>query len=102
MAMMTVMIDDGDDGWIYSMKILNNVLVADAFAISRIPTQSPPFTKMGEDDPRYAAPPPGRPVQVRHQHHHAEDVAVAVAERVDEADAREKKNIKTASFIDLS
>ena len=95
MAMMTGRIDDGDlgDDWIYSMKMLNNVLGVDAFATSRIPIQSPPCTKMGEDDPRYDAPPPERPVQARHRPHHAEDVVVDehVAEPVDGVDAREKK-----------
>ena len=79
------------------MKMLNNVLGEDVFATSRIPIQSLPCTKMGEDDRRYAAPPPERPVQVRHPHHHhhyAEDVAAAAAERVDGVDAREKKDIK--------
>ena len=41
-----------------------------------------------------AAPPSERPAQVRHPPHHAEDVAVAVAERVDVVDAREKKRYK--------
>ena len=56
--------------------------------------------KMGEDDPRCAAPLLERPAQVRHRPHHVEDVAVAgdVAELVDEVDAREKKDIKTTSF----
>ena len=42
--------------------------------------------------------PPERPVRVRHHphHHHAEDVAVA--ERVDGVDAREKKRYKN-SFL---
>ena len=72
------------------MKMVNNVLGADVFAISRIPIQSPRSTKIGEVDPRYAAPPPERPTQVRHHHHHhhhhhhAKDVAVAVVEREDE------------------
>ena len=56
---------------------------------------------MGEDDPRYDAPPPERPVQARHPPHHAEGVAVAepVAEPVDEVDAHEKKVIKTGTFL---
>ena len=54
----------------------------------------------GEDDPLCAAPPPECPAQVRHPLHHAEDVAVA--ERVDVADAREKKDIKTFSSIQQS
>ena len=45
---------------------------------------------MGEDDPPYAAHPPERPIQVHHDHH-AEDGAVAVAEHVDGADAREQR-----------
>ena len=76
------------------MKMLNNVLGADAFAISRIPIQSPPFTKMGEVDPPCAAPPPERPVQVHR--HHTEDVAVAVAEHADGVDAREQKRYKNS------
>ena len=45
---------------------------------------------MGEVDLPCAARSPERPVQVRHRHH-AEDGAVAAAERVDGVDAREKK-----------
>ena len=73
--------------------MLNNVLGADAFATSRTPIQSPPFTKIGEVDRQYAAPPPELPVQVHR--HHAEDVAVAVAvaEHADGVDAREQKKI---------
>ena len=82
------------------MKMLNNVLEVDAFATSRIPTQSPPCTKMGEDDPPCAAPPPEHPVQVHHRPHHAEDVAERVAEPVDEVDAH-KKVIKTVTFLPL-
>ena len=55
---------------------------------------SPPFTKMGEVDRRYAAPPPEPPVQVHR--HHAEDVAVAVAEHADGVDAREQKRYKNS------
>ena len=81
--------------------MLNNVLEADAFEISRIPIQSPRSTKKGEGDPRCAAPPPERPVQVHRCPHHVE--VVAVAERVDEVDAREqKKAIKTAASIQPS
>ena len=38
---MMTMIDDVDygDGWICSMKMLNNVLGADVFEISRLPIQ---------------------------------------------------------------
>ena len=36
---------------------------------------------MEEVDPLGAAPPPARPVQVRPHRHHAEDGAVAAAER---------------------
>ena len=64
------------------MKMLNNVLAADAFATSRTPIQSPRSTKMGEGDPRCVARPPERPAQV-HPDHHAEDGAVA--EHVDGA-----------------
>ena len=74
------------------MKMLNNVLEADVFATSRTPIQSPRSTKMGEGDLRCVARPPERPAQV-HQDHHAEDGAVAVAEHVDEVDAREQKKI---------
>ena len=69
------------------MKMLNNVLEGGAFAISRIPIQSPQCTKMGEVVLPCAAPPPELPAQVHH--HHAEDLAVAVAENVDGVDARE-------------
>ena len=73
--------------------MLNNVLEAGVFEISRIPIQWPRSTKKGEGDLLCAALPPERPAQVRHppHHHHAEYVAVAVAERVDGVDAREKK-----------
>ena len=64
------------------MKMLNNGLGADVFAISRTPIQSPQSTKMEEGDRRYAARPPEPPVQV-HPDHHAEDGAVAVDEPVD-------------------
>ena len=79
------------------MKMLDDVLEADVFAISRTPIQSPPCTKMGEGDPRCAVRPPERPAQVHHGHH-AEDGAVVVAEHADGVDAREK-DIKTASFL---
>ena len=55
---------------------------------------------MEEGDLRYVARPPERPAQV-HQDHHAEDGAVAVAEHVDEVDAREK-DIKTVASLPLS
>lgn len=90
------------------MKTLNNVLEAGVFEISRIPIQRPRSTKKGEGDLLCAALPPERPAQVRqhhhyhHHHHHAEDVAVAVAERVDGVNALEKKDIKTASLIQPS
>ena len=72
------------------MKMLNNVLEGGAFAISRIPIQSPRCTKMGEAVLPCAAPLREPPVQVHHCHP-AEDVAVAeaVAEPVDGVDARE-------------
>ena len=47
--------------------------------------------KKVEGDPLYTVPRPERPVQVHH--HHAEDVDVAVAERVDVVDDRKKKKI---------
>ena len=76
------------------MKMLNNVLGADVFAISHTPIQSPQSTKMGEGDLRCVARPPEPPAQV-HQDHHAEDGAVAEhadgAEHADEVDAREQK-----------
>ena len=58
------------------MKMLNNGLEVDGFAISRTPIPSPRSTKMGEGDRRCAARPPAHPVQV-HPDHHAEDGAVA-------------------------
>ena len=81
------------------MKMLNNVLEVDAFAILRIPIQSRPCMKMGEDDLQYVARLLERPVQVRHPPHHAEDVAVA--EPVDGVDAPKKKVIKTVTFLPL-
>ena len=72
------------------MKMLNNGLGADVFAISRTPIQSPRSTKMGEGDLRCAAHPPEPPVQV-HPDHHVEDGAAAVAEDADGADAREQR-----------
>ena len=83
------------------MKMLKNVLEGDAFATSRIPIPSRPCMKR-EADLRYVAPRREPPVQVRPLHHHAEDVAVAVAEPVDGVDARDyekKKDIKTGSFL---
>ena len=47
-----------------------------------------------EGDPLYAAARPKRPAQVHH--HHAEDVHVAVAERVDVVDDREKNIYKNS------
>ena len=64
------------------MKMFNNVLEGDAFAISRIPIPSPRCTKMEEAVLPCAAPLREPPVQV----HHAEDVAVA--EHVDGVDDR--------------
>ena len=64
------------------MKMLNNGLGADVFAISRTPIPSPQSTKMGEGDRQCAARPPERPAQV-HQDPHVEDGAVAVAEHAD-------------------
>ena len=58
------------------MKMLNNGLGADGFAISRTPIPSPRSTKMGEGDRPCAARPPEPPVQV-HPDLHAEDGAVA-------------------------
>ena len=88
--MMMTTIDGGDegDGWICSMKMLNNVLGADVFATSRRPIPSPRSTKMGEGDLRCAARPPEPPAQV-HQDHYAEDAAVA--EHADGVVAREKR-----------
>ena len=79
------------------MKMLINGLESDAYAISRIPTPSPPCTKMEEVDPRCAAPPPARPVQVHPHRHHAEDGAVA--ECVDGVDAVEQKAIKNSELL---
>ena len=79
------------------MKMLNNVLEVDVFAISRTPIQSSPCTKIGEGDLLCAARPPERPAQVHHDHH-AEDGAAAVAEHVDGVDVREK-DIKTAASL---
>ena len=80
------------------MKVLNDVLEADVFEISRIPIQRPRSTKKGQGDLLFAALPPERPAKVRqhHQHQHTEDVAVDVV------DAREKTDIKTASSIQPS
>ena len=81
------------------MKMLNNGLGADVFAISRTPIPSPRSTKMGEGDRRYAAHPPERPAQV-HPDHHAEDEAVAEhvdgVEPADGAYAREQKGYKNS------
>ena len=73
------------------MKMFDNVLEGGALVISRLPIQSPRFTKMGEVFPPCAVPPPEHPAQVRHLHHHAEEVAVAVDEHVDVVDDREQK-----------
>ena len=62
------------------MKMLNNGLEVDGFAISRTPIQSPRSTKRVVV-PRCAARPPEPPAQV-HPDHHAEDGAVVVAEHV--------------------
>ena len=79
------------------MKMLNNGLGADVFAISRTPIPSPRSTKMGEGDRRCAARLPERPVQV-HPDHHAEDGAMAEhVDGVEPADgvyAREQKGYK--------
>ena len=72
------------------MKMLNNGLGADGFAISRTPIQSARSTKIGEGDLRCAAHPPEPPVQA-HPDHHAEDGAVAVVEHADGADALEPR-----------
>ena len=82
------------------MKMLNNGLVVDGFAISRTPIQSPRSTKMEEGDLRCAAHPPEPPVQVHPDHHHVEDGAAAVAEHADGAD--DEKDIKTVSFLQSS
>ena len=71
------------------MKMLKNGLEVDAFAISRIPIQSPRSTKRA-DVPRCAARPPARPVHDPH----AEDEAVAVAEPVDEVTVLRKTEKK--------
>ena len=52
-----------------------------------------------EADRRYVARRREPPAQVRPLHHPAEAVAVAVAEPVDGVDDREKKDIKTGSFL---
>ena len=54
-------------------------------------------TKKAEGDPLCAAPRLEPPVQVHHPHHHAEDVAMAVAEHVDGLE--EGYNRKTAPFL---
>ena len=74
------------------MKMLKNGLEADVFATSRIPIPSPRSTKR-EVDPRCAAPPPERRVHP----HHAEAVAVGVAEPVAVAvhEVCEQKRYKT-------
>ena len=61
------------------MKMLKNGLEVDGFATSRTPIQSPRSTKRVVV-PRCAARPPEPPAQVHPDHHHAEDVAVVVAE----------------------
>ena len=75
------------------MKMRNNVLGADVFAISRIPIQSPPSMKMEEGDPQCVARPPEPPAQAHHDHH-AEDGAVVVAEHADGVDG--EKDIKNS------
>ena len=81
------------------MKMLKNGLEADASATSRIPIPSPPSTKR-VDVLRCAARPPARPA---HDHHdpHVEDEAVAEDAAVDEVPGlrKQKKGIKTASFL---
>ena len=74
--------------------MLNSMPEEGVFELSRIRIRSPRSTKKVEGDPLYTVPRPERPVQVHH--HHAEDVDVAVAERVDVVDDRKKKDIKTA------
>lgn len=77
------------------MRMLNCVPEEGVFELSRIRIRSPWSTKKVESDPLYAEPRPERPAQVHH--HHAEDVDVAMAERVDVVNDREKKkDIKTA------
>ena len=63
------------------MKMLKNGLEVDGFATSRTPIPSLPSTKRVVV-PRCAARPPEPPAQV-HPDHHAEAVAVAVAEHAD-------------------
>ena len=46
---------------------------------------------MAEGDPLCTTPRLEPPVQVHPSHHHAEDVAVALAKRADVVDAREKR-----------
>ena len=76
------------------MKMLNNGLGADVFAISRTPIPSPQSTKMGEGDRRCAAHPP-EPLVQAHPDHHVEDEAVAEhvdgVEHADGAYAREPR-----------
>ena len=87
------------------MKMLNNGLGADVFAISRTPIQSPRSTKMGEGDRRCAARPPERLVQV-HPDHHTEDgavvehVAAVVVEHADEVVVlrKQKKRYKNSGL----
>ena len=90
------------------MKMLNNGLEVDGSATSRTPIQSPPSTKMEEDDHRCAARPPARPV---HPDPHAEDGAgavaehVAVVEPVDQVTVlrkQKKKDIKTVVSLPSS
>ena len=75
------------------MKMLKNGLEGGVFEISRIPIPSRPCMKREGDLP-CAARPREPPVQVRPLYHHAEDVAVAVAEAVDGVDARDYEKKK--------
>ena len=76
------------------MKMLKNGLEADAFAISRIPIQSPQSTKR-VDVLRYAARPLARPAPGHHDPH-AEDGVVAEDAAVDEVTVlrKQKKRYK--------
>ena len=81
------------------MKMLNNVLVAGVFEISRTPIQSPQSTKKGEGDSLCAVPRLELPVQVHPPHHHAEDVAVPVAERVDGLEEGHKRKQRHCPWV---
>ena len=75
------------------MRMLNSVPEGGVFELSPIRIRSPRYTKKVEGDHLYAAPRPEHPAQVHHHHAGNVDVAVAVAERVDVVDDREKKKI---------